>query len=188
MGRGQGKDDVANSTKKGRKDKKKKDMDELKKEVSMTEHKLSVEDLCRKHGTDLVQGLTNTKAAEVLARDGPNALTPPPTTPEWVKFCKQLFGGFSILLWIGAILCFIAYGIQVAMEDEPSNDNVRDSCQQIHTLLQLFVFFNLVYYFKYQFLDNLSCLVTIFCVCFVCFFLANNLFAGRLNFGLLPQK
>uniref|UniRef100_A0A8D0UGB6 Sodium/potassium-transporting ATPase subunit alpha n=1 Tax=Sus scrofa TaxID=9823 RepID=A0A8D0UGB6_PIG len=72
----------------------------------------------------LPQGLTNQRAQDILARDGPNALTPPPTTPEWVKFCRQLFGGFSILLWIGAILCFLAYGIQAAMEDEPSNDNL----------------------------------------------------------------
>uniref|UniRef100_A0A8C4L4P1 Sodium/potassium-transporting ATPase subunit alpha-2 n=1 Tax=Equus asinus asinus TaxID=83772 RepID=A0A8C4L4P1_EQUAS len=72
----------------------------------------------------LSQGLTNQRAQDILARDGPNALTPPPTTPEWVKFCRQLFGGFSILLWIGAILCFLAYGIQAAMEDEPSNDNL----------------------------------------------------------------
>lgn len=70
------------------------------------------------------QGLTNQRAQDILARDGPNALTPPPTTPEWVKFCRQLFGGFSILLWIGALLCFLAYGILAAMEDEPSNDNV----------------------------------------------------------------
>uniref|UniRef100_A0A8C3HH71 Sodium/potassium-transporting ATPase subunit alpha n=1 Tax=Chrysemys picta bellii TaxID=8478 RepID=A0A8C3HH71_CHRPI len=58
-------------------------------------------------------------AQEILVRDGPNALTPPPTTPEWVKFCRQLFGGFSILLWIGAILCFLAYGIQAGTEDDP---------------------------------------------------------------------
>lgn len=70
------------------------------------------------------QGLTNQRAQDILARDGPNALTPPPTTPEWVKFCRQLFGGFSILLWIGALLCFLAYGILAAMEEEPSNDNV----------------------------------------------------------------
>uniref|UniRef100_A0A8C3MT19 Sodium/potassium-transporting ATPase subunit alpha n=1 Tax=Geospiza parvula TaxID=87175 RepID=A0A8C3MT19_GEOPR len=70
------------------------------------------------------RGLTNARAAEILVQDGPNALTPPPTTPEWVKFCRQLFGGFSILLWIGAILCFLAYGIQAAMEDEPANDNL----------------------------------------------------------------
>lgn len=73
----------------------------------------------------LQKGLTNAKAAEFLLRDGPNALTPPPTTPEWVKFCRQLFGGFSILLWIGALLCFLAYAIQAATEDDPAGDNVR---------------------------------------------------------------
>uniref|UniRef100_A0A8C5MT43 Sodium/potassium-transporting ATPase subunit alpha n=1 Tax=Leptobrachium leishanense TaxID=445787 RepID=A0A8C5MT43_9ANUR len=90
----------------------------------MEDHKLTLEEVARKYGTDLVKGLTNARAAEILAQDGPNALTPPPTTPEWVKFCRQLFGGFSILLWIGAILCFLAYGIQIAMEDEPINDNL----------------------------------------------------------------
>uniref|UniRef100_A0A8C1RUK3 Sodium/potassium-transporting ATPase subunit alpha n=1 Tax=Cyprinus carpio TaxID=7962 RepID=A0A8C1RUK3_CYPCA len=64
------------------------------------------------------------KILDFLARDGPNALTPPPTTPEWVKFCRQLFGGFSILLWTGAILCFLAYAIQAATEDEPAGDNL----------------------------------------------------------------
>lgn len=43
------------------------------------------------------QGLTSSKAAEILARDGPNALTPPPTTPEWVKFCKQVWSGRDFL-------------------------------------------------------------------------------------------
>ncbi|TWW78999.1 Sodium/potassium-transporting ATPase subunit alpha-3 [Takifugu flavidus] len=101
-----------------------KDMDDLKKEVPITEHKMSVEEVCRKFQTDIVQGLTNARAAEFLLRDGPNALTPPPTTPEWVKFCRQLFGGFSILLWIGAILCFLAYAIQAATEDDPAGDNL----------------------------------------------------------------
>ncbi|KAM7421145.1 hypothetical protein PAMA_015348 [Pampus argenteus] len=99
-------------------------MDDLKKEVPITEHKMSVEEVCRKFQTDIVQGLTNAKAAEFLIRDGPNALTPPPTTPEWVKFCRQLFGGFSVLLWTGAILCFLAYAIQAATEDEPAGDNL----------------------------------------------------------------
>ncbi|XP_062848814.1 sodium/potassium-transporting ATPase subunit alpha-3b isoform X2 [Trichomycterus rosablanca] len=101
-----------------------KDLDDLKKEVPLTEHKMSVEEVCRKFQTDIVQGLTNAKAAEFLVRDGPNALTPPPTTPEWVKFCRQLFGGFSILLWIGAILCFLAYAIQAVTEDDPAGDNL----------------------------------------------------------------
>lgn len=60
----------------------------------------------------------------ILDRDGRNELTPPKTTPEWVKFCKQLFGGFSILLWIGAILCFIAYGIESAYYENVKGDNV----------------------------------------------------------------
>ncbi|XP_077312777.1 sodium/potassium-transporting ATPase subunit alpha-3 [Lithobates pipiens] len=115
-------DKESNSPQKGKGAKK--ELDDLKKEVSMTEHKMSVEEVCRKYNTDCVQGLTLSKAAEFLARDGPNALTPPPTTPEWIKFCRQLFGGFSILLWIGAILCFLAYGILAGTEDDPSNDNL----------------------------------------------------------------
>lgn len=99
-------------------------MDELKKEVDLDDHKLTLDELNRKYGTDLSRGLSSAKAAENLARDGPNSLTPPPTTPEWVKFCKQMFGGFSMLLWTGALLCFLAYGIQAAMEDEPANDNL----------------------------------------------------------------
>ncbi|XP_067308713.1 sodium/potassium-transporting ATPase subunit alpha-2 [Pseudorasbora parva] len=99
-------------------------LDELKKEVSLDDHKLSLDELSTRYGVDLARGLTHKNAKEILARDGPNALTPPPTTPEWVKFCKQLFGGFSILLWIGAILCFLAYSIQAATEDEPVNDNL----------------------------------------------------------------
>lgn len=71
-----------------------------------------------------MQGLTPQKAREVLERDGPNQLSPPKTIPEWVKFCKQLFGGFSLLLWIGAILCFVAYFILASTEEDPAGDNV----------------------------------------------------------------
>ncbi|MEQ2235992.1 Sodium/potassium-transporting ATPase subunit alpha-1, partial [Ilyodon furcidens] len=130
MGLGKGKDDYKpaatseGGTKKQKKEKQKKDMDELKKEVDLDDHKLTLDELHRKYGTDLSRGLSSSRAKEILARDGPNALTPPPTTPEWVKFCKQLFGGFSTLLWIGAFLCFLAYGIQAASEDEPANDNL----------------------------------------------------------------
>ncbi|XP_017317366.1 sodium/potassium-transporting ATPase subunit alpha-2 isoform X3 [Ictalurus punctatus] len=107
----------------GKKKKKDKDLEELKKETALDDHKLSLEELSARYEVDLFKGLTHKRALEILARDGPNVLTPPPTIPEWVKFCKQLFGGFSILLWIGAVLCFLAYGIQFATEDEPANDN-----------------------------------------------------------------
>uniref|UniRef100_A0A673N1I2 Na(+)/K(+)-exchanging ATPase n=1 Tax=Sinocyclocheilus rhinocerous TaxID=307959 RepID=A0A673N1I2_9TELE len=102
--------------KKGKK--KKKDVNELKKEVEL----FFVSTLFNVH--TLRQGLSSSRAKEILERDGPNALTPPPTTPEWVKFCTQLFGGFQTLLWFGAFLCFTAYGIQAASNEEPANDNL----------------------------------------------------------------
>jgi sodium/potassium-transporting ATPase subunit alpha len=68
--------------------------------------------------------LTEHLASEKLKRDGPNALTPPKTVPEWIKFCKNLFGGFALLLWIGAALCFIAYGITAATYDDAPKGNI----------------------------------------------------------------
>ena len=88
-------------------------MDELKQELELDVHKVSLDELCKRFGTDINKGLTASKAKESFEKYGPNALTPPPTTPEWIKFCKNLFSGFAMLLWIGAILCFIAYSIQV---------------------------------------------------------------------------
>lgn len=109
--------------KKGKK-RKNEDLDELKKEVDFDEHKISLEELVSRLGTDLNRGLTEEKARQVYNRDGPNALSPPKTTPEWVKFCKCLFGGFALLLWIGAILCFVAYGITEATYDDAPKDNL----------------------------------------------------------------
>ncbi|XP_077985595.1 sodium/potassium-transporting ATPase subunit alpha-3-like isoform X1 [Glandiceps talaboti] len=107
-----------------KKKKGKKDLDELKQEIEIDDHKIPIEELYARHQTNPNTGLTTAQAKEKLARDGPNALTPPKKTPEWIKFCQQLFGGFSTLLWIGAILCFLAFSIQVGTEEEPPNDNL----------------------------------------------------------------
>ena len=89
-------------------------MQGLKQELELDEHKVEVDVLCKRFTTDLTRGLTTSQAKTNYEKYGPNALTPPPTTPEWVKFCRCLFSGFSLLLWTGAILCFIAYTIQVS--------------------------------------------------------------------------
>ncbi|CAF2062862.1 unnamed protein product [Rotaria magnacalcarata] len=99
-------------------------LDDLKRELEIDDHKISMEELLRRYETDLEKGLTDAKVREVFARDGPNALTPPKTTPEWLKFCRQMFGGFAMLLWLGAILCFVAHGISVATYEEAANDNL----------------------------------------------------------------
>ena len=110
--------------KKSKKQKKKENLDELKQELEMDEHKVPIEELYERLGTDPNNGLSVEEARRILERDGPNSLTPPPTTPEWVKFCKQMFTGFSLLLWIGAILCFIAYSIQASQDENPPGDNL----------------------------------------------------------------
>lgn len=110
--------------KKSKKSSKKDRMDELKKELEMTEHTMELNELIAKFETNLERGLTPEKAAANLLRDGPNSLTPPKTTPEWIKFCKQLFGGFAMLLWIGAFLCFLAIGIRSSYEDDPAMDEL----------------------------------------------------------------
>mmetsp|Transcript_6695 Transcript_6695/g.10973 ORF Transcript_6695/g.10973 Transcript_6695/m.10973 type:complete len:1087 (+) Transcript_6695:40-3300(+) len=77
----------------------------------ITEHMLSLEEVESLLKTNFESGLTAAEAAERLERDGPNRLTPPPVTPLWVKFLLHLFGGFAMLLWVGAVLCFIVYAI-----------------------------------------------------------------------------
>jgi sodium/potassium-transporting ATPase subunit alpha len=115
---------VDQKKKKKSKKNKKAELDDLKQELEMDEHKIPLEELYERHGVDPNTGHTNARAKQFLERDGPNELSPPKTTPEWVKFCKQLFGGFSLLLWIGAILCFIAYSIQASTYEDPPGDNL----------------------------------------------------------------
>merc|ERR1712117_258662 len=106
------------------KKKEKKDLNELKQELEIDVHKVSVEELLKRFSTQVERGLTEAQAAKNLAEYGRDELTPPPTTPEWVKFCQNLFSGFACLLWLGAILCFLAYGIQASAYEEPPDDNL----------------------------------------------------------------
>merc|ERR1711953_565984 len=104
--------------------KKEKNLNELKQELEIDVHRVSVDELCKRFTTSVEHGLTDAQALKGLQEHGPNALTPPPTIPEWVKFCRCLFSGFAMLLWFGAILCFLAYGIQASAYEEPPDDNL----------------------------------------------------------------
>ena len=73
-----------------------------------------------------VQGLSEEQAKDKLRRFGPNAVTPPKQTPAFVKFLIQMFGGFSALLWIGALLCFLAFSIAEASSPGGPKDYVRN--------------------------------------------------------------
>lgn len=90
---------------------------------SMNFHKLDTETLLQQFETDEKNGLTEAKAEEKLKRIGPNRLEEKKTRPWYVKLFLEMTGVFSLLLWAGAILSFIAYGIQKGQKDA----NVDDS-------------------------------------------------------------
>lgn len=96
---------------------------DLKQEVMFDSHRMPIDVQCGQLQTDLEMGLTPEQAHEFLLRDGPNALTTFKVTSEWVRFCHNLFGGFALLLWIGAFLCFFAFSIQFN-NDNPLYDNL----------------------------------------------------------------
>ncbi|KAL3242224.1 hypothetical protein MRX96_021443 [Rhipicephalus microplus] len=96
--------------------KKEQNLDDLKQEVSMDEHKIPIEELYARLGTNPATGLTSQQAREILERDGPNSLTPPKKTPEWVKFCTfeeppddNLYLGAVLAIVVIVTGCFSYY-------------------------------------------------------------------------------
>lgn len=72
----------------------------------------SLETCIKKVQTDTVyQGLTETQAEEKLKKFGPNALSEKKTLPWFVKLLLCMTGLFNYVIWIGAALSFIAFGI-----------------------------------------------------------------------------
>ena len=107
-------------------------------EVQIVDHKIAPEELAKKYETDLenvplfiyyfykfpLKGLTTEKAEELLKKFGPNALEAPKTIPEWLKMLKTQLSGFALLLWVGVILCMIAFFVGYFTTDRPSYDYV----------------------------------------------------------------
>ncbi|CAG9331213.1 unnamed protein product [Blepharisma stoltei] len=109
------KDDGKKKGKKGKEDDAIKNTEAFR---DMVEHKISLEELARNLETDLELGLSEDKARNKIKVYGENKLTEKKGMPWWLHFIKCLTGFFSLLLWAGAILCFIVYGISQA---DPSN-------------------------------------------------------------------
>ena len=108
---------------------KKSEPDDLKKEVELDVHTITVAELAGRFGTDVRTGLTTKQAKTGNAEYGLNQLTPPAKTPEWIKFIKNLFTGFSLLLWAAAILSFMAFGMEhVSSHGDPEMDNLYLGC------------------------------------------------------------
>ncbi|XP_071772883.1 potassium-transporting ATPase alpha chain 1 [Centroberyx gerrardi] len=100
--------------KKSKKMKKKERLEGMKKEMDIDDHEITFEELEMRYNTSVTKGMTTTFARQVLERDGPNELKPPKGTPEYIKFGRQLAGGLQCLMWVAAVICFIAFGIELA--------------------------------------------------------------------------
>lgn len=63
-----------------------------------------------------LKGISSAEAEQRLQLYGKNAITPPPTTPFWLKVFWELVGGFQLMMWFGSILCWIVYGLSNATD------------------------------------------------------------------------
>ena len=68
--------------------------------------------------TNKDKGLTSEGVKEKYKLFGDNALTEKKALPWYCIFLEEQTGFFSLLLWFGALLCFIGYAIQVDKTDK----------------------------------------------------------------------
>jgi sodium/potassium-transporting ATPase subunit alpha len=66
------------------------------------------------------QGLSDEDALKKLHLFGPNVLSEKKTLPWPIKLLLEFTGLFNYLLWAGAILCFIGFGLQADKSDKSS--------------------------------------------------------------------
>ena len=83
----------------------------------MDDHKITSQEFESRFGTDLKSGLSHEEAERRLFENGPNKLSEKAGTPWPLLLLKEMVTAFALLLWAGAILCFIAY----AIGKDPSN-------------------------------------------------------------------
>lgn len=72
-------------------------------------HIISTVELGARLRTDLQNGLSDEEATRILATDGLNAIEKK-NKHEWVtKLLRYFFGGFGVILWPAAFMCFMAW-------------------------------------------------------------------------------
>jgi len=86
--------------------------------IDVVEHTWAAEDVAKHFNSDQENGLTDDQVLKNMEKFGRNVLTPPKTVHPCCMFFAHLTGFFSLLLWVAAILCFIAYGLD---DTQPEN-------------------------------------------------------------------
>lgn len=100
------------------------DVGEILEHLDFDVHYVDIEELCTRFNTNLILGKSRSDISKSLQTFGYNRLSKPPSKHEVLKFIKNLFGGFSVLLWMGSLFCFLAYAIKVNSNEKNPNDNL----------------------------------------------------------------
>lgn len=75
----------------------------------MDDHKIPLEDLLARLQSHAQNGLAHEVAVARNLELGDNKLSEKKKTPWWWRLIKEMFNWFSIMLWVGAALCIVAY-------------------------------------------------------------------------------
>ena len=78
-------------------------------ELLFEEHRISLLQFLRKYQTTIEFGLTEEQVKGKIKQYGLNKLVPPARQSLWIVYLKELFGGFGLVLWIAALLCFLSW-------------------------------------------------------------------------------
>lgn len=87
---------------------KKEDDPKLVKEIISDFHKISLSQLAERFNTSLQNGHTDENAASLLAKNGPNAIKQEEKSVI-LKILNYLLTGFCGVLWVGSLICFLAW-------------------------------------------------------------------------------
>eukprot|EP00002_Diphylleia_rotans_P016614 TRINITY_DN3234_c0_g1_i4.p1 TRINITY_DN3234_c0_g1~~TRINITY_DN3234_c0_g1_i4.p1 ORF type:complete len:987 (+),score=198.48 TRINITY_DN3234_c0_g1_i4:49-3009(+) len=83
----------------------------LRPELEMDEHTLSVPEIIERFQTHATNGLTMEEVQARLLRYGPNRVTNSARFHLGRSYWKHLTSGFALLLWAAALFCIVAYSI-----------------------------------------------------------------------------
>jgi sodium/potassium-transporting ATPase subunit alpha len=81
-------------------------------------HKLTTQQVLDALDTSM-QGLSSEEVLRRAQLHGRNELSPPPQTPWALKALGTLVGGFQSMLWCGAALCLVVFGLSRGSEVQP---------------------------------------------------------------------
>jgi sodium/potassium-transporting ATPase subunit alpha len=96
--------------------------DDLRADLKMTEHQISLDELCAIYSIQDFErhtktGLSTEQVKQLQETEGLNSLTPPYEKPWYVKLLETQKGFFNLLLWAGSILCFFGFGLNGSLDN-----------------------------------------------------------------------